>query len=79
MLLQNGANLDERRRLCLELQKVYGLTELEATNVLNGRNVMDYVYKYERIRTLTPIQLKKNRNKNGEVEENDDGRSMKGV
>ena len=79
MLLQHGANLDERRRLCLELQNVYGLTELEATNVLNGRNVMDYVYKYERIRTLTPIQLKKNRNKNGEVEENDDGRSMKGV
>ena len=40
------------RELGEELQKKYGITELEATNILRGRNVADYVNKYRRIKKL---------------------------
>ena len=45
----------ERRKLCHELMEEYGVTELEAFNILNGYGGQDYVSKYERIRTLTPL------------------------
>lgn len=38
-----------------ELMENYGVTELEAVNILNGRNVKDYVAKYDRIRNMIPV------------------------
>ena len=40
-----------------ELQEVYGLNEVEAVNLLSGYHISDYVNKYERIRTKTPLHL----------------------
>lgn len=40
--------IGERRRLIGELMRNYGILEIEATNVLNGRNIPEYVKKYER-------------------------------
>jgi len=37
------------RELRLELQELYGLTEIEAVNILNGNNISDYLLKYKRI------------------------------
>lgn len=36
----------EMRNLRIELQKLCGVTELEAINILINRNVTDYVWKY---------------------------------
>ena len=38
-----------------ELQREYGVTELEAINIMNGCHVQDYVYKYYRIRNKIPV------------------------
>lgn len=40
-----------------ELQEGYGVTELEAINILNGRNVRDYLDKYYRIRHKIPFMV----------------------
>ena len=37
-----------------ELQKEYGVTELEAINILNENNVDDYLNKYYRIQHRIP-------------------------
>ena len=37
-----------------ELRESYGVTELEAINILSGKNVSDYVSKYSRIKNLIP-------------------------
>ena len=37
------------RELREELQSIYGLTEIEAVNILNGNNIADYLLKYKRI------------------------------
>lgn len=51
----NAEDIGIRRALRMELQNIYGLTELEAINVLNGRNVSDYVRKYQNIKNnMTP-------------------------
>ncbi len=43
-LPDNGLqDIGERRSLRLELQEKYGLTELQAVNVLNNRHVGDYI------------------------------------
>ena len=47
----------ERRNLCLQLMDEYGVTEIEAFNIVNGYGGMDYVAKYERIRTQTPLRI----------------------
>ena len=39
-------NFGEMRRLQIELQRLCGITELEAHNVLIDRNVSDYISKY---------------------------------
>lgn len=52
------AKLAELRQ---ELMENYGVTELEATNILNGRNVRDYVAKYDRIRNLIPLRVNEER------------------
>lgn len=45
------------REIGEELQAYYGVTEIEAINILRGNNIRDYVEKYERIRSCyyTPI------------------------
>lgn len=54
-----GKNMSgERKKLCLQLMDEYGVTEIEAFNIVNGNGGMDYVAKYERIRTQTPLILK---------------------
>ena len=40
-----------------ELRKLYGVTELEAINILAGKNVSDYVSKYQRIKSLIPRKV----------------------
>ncbi len=45
------------RKIGEELQEKYGVTELEAINILNGRNVKDYVQKYFRIRHRIPLNI----------------------
>ena len=41
-----------------KLVEEYGITELEAINILNGHRAYDYIAKYERIRTQTPLMIK---------------------
>lgn len=53
--------------LCNELQTIYGVTRLEAVNILNGYHINDYVEKYKRIETKTPIKLRRERG-SGDVE-----------
>lgn len=48
--------IGERRKLCWELIEKYGITEIEAINIINGRYAMDYVNKYERVRERKPIE-----------------------
>lgn len=40
-----------------ELQEKYGVTELEAINILNGDHVSDYVQKYLRIKHRIPLNI----------------------
>lgn len=47
------------RELRLELQEKYGLTEVEAINILNGNNISDYLLKYQRIMNREPLIEKK--------------------
>jgi hypothetical protein len=48
-LPDNGLqDIGDRRNLRIEIQSRCGLTELEAVNVLNGHNVVDYISKYTR-------------------------------
>jgi len=49
----------KHRELRLELQEKYGLTEIEAINILNGNNIGDYVTKYRRIMMREPLIEKK--------------------
>lgn len=46
---KNGQDINARRALRLELQKEYGLLEIEAFNILRGMNVQDYLVKYHKI------------------------------
>ena len=43
------------REIGEELRRLYGLTEIEARNILFERKVSDYVNKYDRIRNLIPL------------------------
>lgn len=40
-----------------ELRELYGVTEIEAINILAGKNVSDYVNKYRRIKNLIPRKI----------------------
>ena len=59
----------EKRKLCLQMMQEYDITEIEATNIINGKNASDYIAKYERIRTQTPLQIKKDKKDIDEVDE----------
>lgn len=45
------------KELGMELQEKYGVTQLEAVNILNGRSIPDYVNKYTRIKNLIPNRV----------------------
>ena len=59
-ILDNNCRLDngERRKLRIELQQKYGLTEIEAVNILNGIHTLEIVKRYERMLNMTPIKVK---------------------
>lgn len=48
LLCDNPVDVGLRREIRLDLMKQYGLSEIEAINVLNGRNTEDYIVKYKR-------------------------------
>ena len=47
LLIDNPIDIGLRREIRRDLMKKYGLSEIEAINVLNGRNTEDYVVKYK--------------------------------
>lgn len=47
----------EIRKFAEELQNEYGVTELEAVNILYGCNVKDYLNKYYRIQHKIPLMV----------------------
>lgn len=51
----------ERKKLCQELMKEYGVLELEAVNIISGNGTKDYVNKYHRIRNQIPLDIKRDR------------------
>ena len=53
--METNRDAASQKRLSDELRKIYGVTDIEAINILNGRNVGDYIGKYERIKTHTPV------------------------
>ena len=53
----DGQYIREVREFGKELQDKYGVTELEAINILFENNVDDYVEKYHRIRNLIPLSV----------------------
>ena len=59
--VQNGNQyIGKVREIGEELRRLYGVTEIEARNILFERNVSDYVNKYDRIRNLIPIGVEHN-------------------
>lgn len=47
----------EVRKIGEELQEKYGVTELEAINILSEHNVDVYINKYYRIKNLIPLRV----------------------
>lgn len=59
-LLENPSNemIGKKYEIMLELMEEYGVTQLEATNILNGFHVADYVNKYYCIQNKIPLDIK---------------------
>ena len=66
-------DIGERRKIRIEFQKRYGLTELEAINLLNGFHVQIYLRKYERMQNLIPLIVEKDKKINSLDDEDDFG------
>lgn len=64
-------DINERRKIRIELQEQYGLEELEAINILKGYYIAEIIRKYERIRDLIPLQIAKERAIKVDEEEDD--------
>lgn len=60
------------RALTEELQTIYGLTEIEAFNIINGYNVNDYITKYYRIENRIPTLRIRSSSYDEEDENQDD-------
>lgn len=61
LCLNNNSDIGIKRIIRIALQEQYGLTELEAINVLNGRNVSDYIFKYYQKRiSMIPKKINNN-------------------
>ena len=56
-VLYSGQYIGEVRRFGQELQELYGLTECEAINIMNGRNVSDTIARYDRIKNMIPVRV----------------------
>lgn len=57
MLPDNGMqDIGERRKLRVELQLKFGLPELVALNVVNGRHLMDAVMFYKRAQYMNKME-----------------------
>lgn len=63
--------IGERRKLCYQMMEEFGVTELEATNILNGYHTADYVMKYHRIRYQIPLKIDEKRQTCLEDEDDD--------
>ncbi len=50
--------IGKKYELMLELMEKFGVTQLEATNILNGFHVADYVNKCYRIQNKIPLDIK---------------------
>lgn len=50
-------NIAAKRELQMELQSRCDITELQAINIINGYNAMDYVVHYERMRNHETIEV----------------------
>lgn len=50
--------IGKKYELMLELMGKFGVTQLEATNILNGFHVADYVNKCYRIQNKIPLDIK---------------------
>lgn len=55
--IYDGQYVREIKELGNELQKKYGVTEMEAINILNGRHINEYVTKYDMINRLIPAYV----------------------
>lgn len=51
-------DIDRHKDLSRELQANYGVTQIEAINILNGYHIAEYVSKYNRIKNRIPIRKK---------------------
>ena len=65
----DGQMTGERFRLCRQMMDEYGVTEIEAINILNGYHTADYVNKYHRIRYQIPLSIKENTSLKNDDEE----------
>ena len=54
---KNIENCGYKYELIREMQRIYGITEIEATNTLDGFHINDYVRKYERIRIQEALRI----------------------
>lgn len=45
------------REIGLELQRIYGVTEVEAINIMNGKYINEYVEKYYRLKNRIPLKF----------------------
>lgn len=57
LALYNGQYIGRVRELGEELQRIYGVTELEAINILRNEHIDDYVRKYYRIKNMIPLYI----------------------
>ena len=57
--METNRDATSQRRLADKLMKIYGVTDIEAINILHGQNVGDYISKYERIQDRIPVNVKK--------------------
>lgn len=51
----DSQDVRKHKELRMELQERYGLTQIEAINILNGNNIADYVNKYNRVMMRQPL------------------------
>ena len=56
-------DIGDRRELRIELQNKFGITEIEAINILDGNHLLEIVRKYYRIRYLVPLIRNRNNSK----------------
>lgn len=56
--ISSNEMIGKKYEIMLELMEEFGVTQLEATNILNGFHVADYVNKYYRIQNKIPLDIK---------------------